>query len=286
MKVWLPIIAALILAGCFSARDGADKAAKKVAEANAAIATNRNQQLDRAATFIHGTQKALAAETNKSPAIGLAYDLNSRAATIIGSPRYEDGIAIDAAVRGALSGIAEQQLKAAEILARLDGQVVSLQKRMDTLQGKRVDAEESRDAKLAQYAEEADFGRKVKRWLWIGGFSLAGLVVAPFVLQIVSLMFPAFAPLTQVFAGILTIPFKMLFKAVPVAANAAGVVSRETHEKVEEVALQTTAAIEYLKSKNRQAYNSDLRPALLSATNEVSQDTIRILKKNIKPVRV
>ena len=286
MKVWLPIIAALILAGCFSARDGADKAAKKVAEANAAIATNRNQQLDRAATFIHGTQKALAAETNKSPAIGLAYDLNSRAAIIIGSPRYEDGIAIDAAVRGALSGIAEQQLKAAEILARLDGQVVSLQKRMDTLQGKRVDAEESRDAKLAQYAEEADFGRKVKRWLWIGGLSLAGLVVAPFVLQIVSLMFPAFAPLTQVFAGILTIPFKLLFKAVPVAANAAGVVSRETHEKVEEVALQTTAAIEYLKNKNRGAYNSDLRPALLSATNEVSQDTIRILKKNIKPVRV
>lgn len=286
MKVWLPIIAALILAGCFSARDGADKAAKKVAEANAAIATNRNQQLDRAATFIHGTQKALAAETNKSLAIGLAYDLNSRAATIIGSPRYEDGIAIDAAVRGALSGIAEQQLKAAEILARLDGQVVSLQKRMDTLQGKRVDAEESRDAKLAQYAEEADFGRKVKRWLWIGGLSLAGLVVAPFVLQIVSLMFPAFAPLTQMFAGILTIPFKMLFKAVPVAANAAGVVSRETHEKVEEVALQTTAAIEYLKSKNRAAYNSDLRPALLSATNEASQETIRILKKNIKPVRV
>ncbi len=279
------VLLALGCLGCFSARKGADKAQQKVEQAQAAIATNRTQQLDRAATFIHGTQRALAAETNRSPAVGLAYDLNSRAATIIGPPRYEDSVAMEAAVRGALSGVAEQQLKAAEILAKLDGQVAGLQKRMDTLQGRRADAEEARDNKMDQYAEEADFGRKVKRWLWIGGLSLAGLIIAPFVLQVLSVVFPAFAPLTQIFAGILAFPFKLLMRAVPAAANAAGVVSREAHEKVETVAIQTASAIQALKDKDRAAYETKLKPLLLSATDEESQDTIRILKKNLKPVR-
>lgn len=276
----------LLIAGCISAKSDAEKTLKKVDEANAAIATNRTQQLEKAATLVHGANRALASETNRSPAVGLAYDLNTRAATIIGPPRYEDSVMIERVVAGALSPIAEQQLKAAEILAKLDGQVGALQKRMDSLQGKRASAEEDRDERLTQFAAEADFARKIKRWLWLGGLSLAGLIIAPFVLQIVSLMFPAFAPLTQVFAGILAVPFKLLFKAVPAAANAAGVVSREAHEKVEEAALQTAAAIEYLKGKNREVYDSDLRPALLSATNEVSQETIRLLKKRVRPVKV
>jgi len=282
--VWFAAILGCI--GCFSAQKGGVKALKKVDEANAAISTNRNQQLDRAAAFVHGANRALASETNRTPAVGLAYDLSTRAATIIGAPRYEDSVAMEAAVRGALSGVAEQQLKAAEILAKLDGQVTSLQKRMDTLHGKKADAEESRDEKLVQFAAEADFGRKVKRWMWIGSLSLGGLILAPFVLQVLSVLFPAFVPLTQLFAGILAFPFKLLMRAVPAAANAAGVVSREAHEKVEAVAVQTASAIETLKLRNRDAYDKDLRPALLSATNEDSQDTIRILKKRVRPVKV
>ncbi len=287
MKKIVPfIVAGALLAGCFSAQKGGAKALKKVDEANAAIATNRTQQLDKAATFIHGANRALASETNRTPAVGLAYDLNTRAATIIGPPRYDDAVAIEGAVSGALSPIAEQQLKAAEILARLDGQVGALQKRMDALHGKKADAEENRDEKLVQFAAETDFGRKVKRWLWIGGLSLGGLILAPFILQVLSVLFPAFAPLTQLFAGILAFPFKLLMRAVPAAANAAGVVSREAHEKVEAVAVQTASAIETLKLRNRDAYDKDLRPALLSATNEDSQDTIRILKKRVRPVKV
>jgi len=287
LKKLLPFIAAgALLTGCFSAQKGGAKALKKVDEANAAIATNRNQQLDKAATFVHGANRALASETNRSPAVGLAYDLNTRAAIILGPPRYDDAVTIERAVAGALSPIVEQQLKAAEILAKLDGQVGALQKRMDTLNGKKADAEESRDEKLVQFAAEADFGRKIKRWLWVGGLSIAGFILAPFVLQVVSVIFPAFAPLTQVFAGILAFPFKLLMRAVPAAANAAGVVSREAHEKVEAVAVQTASAIETLKLRNRVAYDTDLRPALLSATNEDSQDTIRILKKRVRPVKV
>ena len=285
LAVWAFTLTALILSGCFSARKGADKAQEKVAEAQAAIATNRTQQLDRAATFIHGTQRALAAETNRTPAVGLAYDLNSRAATIIGPPRYEDAVAIETAVRGALSGVAEQQTKAAEILAKLDGQVAGLQKRMDSLQGRRAEAEEARDDKMTQYAAEADFGRNVKRWLWIGGLGIAGMFILPFALQVISIAMPALAPLTQIASSIVVLPFKFLVKAVPAAANAAGVVSREAHEKVETVAIQTASAIQALKDKDRAAYESKLKPLLLSATDEESQDTIRILKKSLKPVR-
>lgn len=282
------VAAALLLtaAGCFSAKSGADKALKKVAEADASIATNRIDQVARAATYIHGTGKALAAETNRTPAVMLAYDLNTRASTIIGPPSFQDTLAIEQVVAGQLSGIAENQKRSAEILARLDGQVVELQKQMGKLAGRKADAEESRDEKLVDYAAEADFGRKIKRWLWIGGLSVAGLFLAPIVLQVVSLAFPAFAPLTQIFSSIVTLPFKALMKVVPAAADAAGVVSKAAHEKVEAVALQTASAIETMKVRNRSAYDNDLRPALLSATNDETQDTIRLIKKRVRPVKV
>lgn len=276
----------IVAAGCFSAKSGADKAIKKVAEAEASIATNRIDQVARAATYIHGTGKALASETNRTPAVMLAYDLNTRASTIIGPPSFQDTLAIEQVVAGQLSGIAENQKRSAEILARLDSQVVDLQKQMGKLAGKKADAEESRDEKLVDYAAEADFARKIKRWLWIGGLSITGLLIAPIILQVASLAFPAFAPLTQVFASIVALPFKFLVKAVPAAADAAGVVSKATHEKVEAVAMQTAAAIETMKARNRAAYEADLRPALLSATNDESQDTIRLIKKRVKPVKV
>ncbi len=279
-------VVCIMAAGCFSAKSSADKALKKVAEADASIATNRIDQVARAATYIHGTGKALAAETNRTPAVMLAYDLNTRASTIIGPPSFQDTLAIEQVVAGQLSGIAENQKRSAEILARLDGQVVDLQKQMGKLAGKKADAEESRDEKLVDYAAEADFGRKIKRWLWIGGLSVAGLFLAPIILQVVSLAFPAFAPLTQIFSSIVTLPFKALMKVVPAAADAAGVVSKAAHEKVEAAALQTASAIETMKVRNRAAYDNDLRPALLSATNDETQDTIRMIKKRVRPVKV
>ena len=288
-SAFVTLVAATMLltaAGCFSAKSGADKALKKVAEADASIATNRIDQVARAATYIHGTGKALAAETNRTPAVMLAYDLNTRASTIIGPPSFQDTLAIEQVVAGQLSGIAGNQKRSAEILARLDGQVVELQKQMGKLAGKKADAEESRDEKLVDYAAEADFARKIKRWLWIGGLSVAGLFLAPIVLQVISLAFPAFAPLTQIFSSIVTLPFKFLMKAVPAAADAAGVVSKAAHQKVEAVALQTASAIETMKVRNRAAYDNDLRPALLSATNDETQDTIRLIKKRVRPVRV
>jgi hypothetical protein len=279
-------VVCIMAAGCFSAKTGADEALKKVAKADASIATNRIDQVARAATYIHGTGKALAAETNRTPAVMLAYDLNSRASTIIGPPSFQDTLAIEQVVAGQLSGIAENQKRSAEILARLDGQVVDLQKQMAKLGGKKADAEADRDEKLVDYAAEADFARKIKRWLWIGGLSVAGLFLAPIIFQVVSLAFPAFAPLTQIFSGIVALPFKLIMKVVPAAADAAGVVSKSAHQKVEAVALQTAAAIETMKVKNRAAYDTTLRPALLSATNDETQDTIRMLKKRVHPVKV
>ena len=41
-----------------------------------------------------------------------------------------------------------------------------------------------------------------------------------------------------------------------------------------------------MKVRNRAAYEADLRPALLSATNDETQDTIRLIKKRVKPVKV
>ena len=268
-------VVCIMAAGCFSAKSGADKALKKVAEADASIATNRIDQVARAATYIHGTGKALAAETNRTPAVMLAYDLNTRASTIIGPPSFQDTLAIEQVVTGQLSGIAENQKRSAEILARLDGQVVDLQKQMEKLSGKKADAEESRDQKLVDYAAEADFGRKVKRWLWIAGLSLAALFIAPIVLQGVSVAFPAFSPLTQIATSLVTLPGKLIVKAVPAARKSLGVVDEEAHQRLSVAASQVTQAIEDWKKKDYTSFETNLAPYLRDKMDKPSRDTLR-----------
>lgn len=279
MRAAIFIAIAMVLAGCFSARKGADKALDRVQKADEAGASNRVAQIEKAAALVHGTGRALAAVTNPSPAVSLAYDLNSRAETVLGAPRYQDAIAMENIVRGALSPLVDEQRASREALARIDGQVTSLQRRMDGIQREKGKAEDARDDKLAEYASEADTLRRIKRWLWIGGLSIAALFVAPFICQVASVAFPAFAPLTQLFSSIVTLPGRLLVKAVPAARASLGVVEEEAHERVSSAALQVTAAIEEWKKRDRASFDQHLAPILRDKTDESARDTITIMRK-------
>ena len=279
MRSAILIAIALVLAGCFSARKQADKSLARVQKADEAGASNRVSQIEKAAALVHGTGRALAAETNRSPAVSLAYDLNTRAETVLGAPRYQDAIAMENIVRGALSPLVDEQRASREALARIDGQVAGLQRRMDGIQREKGKAEDARDEKLTEYASEADALRKIKRWLWIGGLSLVALFVAPFICQVASVAFPAFAPLTQLFSSIVTLPGRLLVKAVPAARASLGVVEEEAHERVSSAALQVTAAIEEWKKRDRASFDQHLAPILRDKTDEVARDTITIMKK-------
>lgn len=271
--------AGLLLAGCFSARKQADKALDRVQRADEAGASNRVAQVEKAAALVHGTGRALAAETNRSPAVLLAYDLNTRAETVLGAPRYQDAIAMENIVRGALSPLVEEQRASREALARIDGQVTSLQRRMDGIQREKGNAEDARDDRLLSAASEVDTWRKVKRWLWIGGISLASLFIAPFVLQVISVAFPAFAPLTQIAVGIVSFPAKLLIRAVPAARTSLGVVEQEAHDRVTVAATQVTKAIEDWKKRDRAAFEAHLAPHLRDKTDKPIRDTIRSLRE-------
>lgn len=279
MRAAIFIAIAMVLAGCFSARKGADKSLDRVQKADEAGASNRVAQIEKAAALVHGTGRALAAETNRSPAVSLAYDLNSRAETVLGAPRYQDAVAMENIVRGALSPLVDEQRASREALARIDGQVASLQRRMDSIQREKGKAEDARDDKLTEYASEADTLRRIKRWLWFGGLSLAALFVAPFICQVASVAFPAFAPLTQLFSSIVTLPGRLLVKAVPAARTSLGVVEEEAHERVSTAALQVTAAIEEWKKRDRASFDQHLAPILRDKTDESARDTITIMRK-------
>lgn len=277
--IMIAFVAVIPLLGCFSARTQTDKALKRVEQADRKAATNRTEQLTKAAALVHGTGRALAAETNRTPAVSLAYDLNSRAGSVLGAPRYEDGLAMENIVRGALSPLMEEQQRSAAALAKIDGQVTSLQRRMDGIQGDKGRAEDARDDRMVSLAAEADFGRKIRRWLWIGGIGVVGLFVAPFVLQVISVAFPAAAPLTAIASGIVALPGRFLMRAVPAAADAAGVVRREIHQEVDNASVAMTAAIRRMKEKNPAEFEALLKPHLLAATNTDTQTTIDALKR-------
>lgn len=275
----------LICAGCFSAKKQANKALDRVNTAERAAATNQTQQVSRAAALVHGTGRALSADTNRSPATMLAYDLNSRAGIILGSPRYEDALTMDAIVRGALSPLIEEQQRSASALARIDGQVTALQSRMSSLQGEKAKAEDARDQRFLSQAEEVDVWRRIKRWLLIGG-GLVGLAfLAPIAAKVLSVLFPIFSPITQIFAAIIAWPGKLAMRLIPEVGTAAGVIAKETHDIKESAALALVGAIETLKTKDPDAY-AKLRPVLLAATDTGTRGTISSLKPVAPRVKV
>jgi hypothetical protein len=276
--------AALVLAGCFSARKSADKALDRVQRADEAGASNRVAQVEKAAAFVHGTGRALAAETNRTPAVSLAYDLNTRAETVLGAPRYQDAVTMENIVRGALSPLVEEQRASREALARIDGQVAGLQKRMDGIQREKGKAEDARDDRFLSFASEADTWRGIKRWLWIGGGCIGLAIVLPIGAKLLSVAFPAFAPLTSIFAGILALPGKIIMRIIPEVKDAAGVVAKEAHDAKEKAALHMVGAIEALKTSDPAAY-ARLKPLLLTATDQETQDTIKILKPKAPRVK-
>ncbi len=274
----------VVLAGCFSARKQADKSLERVQKAEAAGSSNRLAQVTKAAALIHGTGLALAAETNRTPAVSLAYELNTRAENVIGAPRYEDAVAMENIVRGAMSPLLEEQRASREALAKLDAQVVGLQRRMDGIQREQTKAEDARDDRLISFASEADTWRSIKRVFYIGGGLLVLCVIVPVVCKLLSVAFPAFSPLTSLVAGLFALPVKVGMRLVPEVKDAAGVVSREVHDAKEAAALQMIGAIETLKTKDPQAYAS-LKPLLLTATNTDSDNTIRLLKPRAPKVK-
>lgn len=267
----------LVATGCFSARKQADKSLDRVQKAEEAGASNRVAQVEKAAALVHGTGRALAAETNRSPAVSLAYDLNTRAETVLGAPRYQDAIAMESIVRGALSPLVEEQRASRDALARIDGQVASLQRRMDGIQREKGKAEDARDERLLSVASEADTWRRIKRWVFIGGGCVGLAIVLPIAAKVLSVAFPAFAPLTSLFAGILAFPGKLIMRVIPEVKDAAGVVAKEAHDAKEKAALQMVGAIEALKTSDRAAYER-LKPLLRTATDADTKDTITILK--------
>lgn len=282
----VPIAAALsfLVVGCFSARKHADKSLERVQKAEAAGSSNRLAQVTKAAALIHGTGLALAAETNRTPAVSLAYELNTRAENVIGAPRYEDAVAMENIVRGALSPMLEEQRASREALAKLDAQVVGLQRRMDGIQREQTKAEDARDDRLLSFASEADTWRSIKRVMWCAGGLMALLIVGPIACKLLTVAFPTLAPLNALVLWIFALPGKAIMRVIPEVKAAAGVVSRETHEATEKAALQMVGAIEALKDSDRASYEK-LKPLLLDATDRPSRNTITHLKESAPRVK-
>ncbi len=274
------------LVGCSTPSDKTRAALEKVQKAESIISTNRAAQVQKAAVMVSGVGHALARETNRSPALMLAYDLNGRAANILGPPSYADGLSIADAVRSSLSPIVEDQIRAASILARIDGTVTSLQLKMDSLNGTKAKADESRDTLMVDQSKQADSFVKWRHRVIFAGLAVLGIFMAPFVLQVAEMAFPAFAPLTSVFGGLAAAPGRLLLHAVPSAAKAIGVVSAKLHGETTGALEDVTAAVKAIKAAHPEDWESKWKKFFLSATDDPTRETIRDAARNAPGVQV
>lgn len=287
---WLGVACCIFLAvvsllGCQSRRGQTDRAQAKVAAVENDLRKNGDDLTRKAAVFTAGVGDALAAETNRTPAVLLAYDLNQRAAALLPAPDYSELRLMQTAVEGMLSQVEARQKAAEDLLRKLDVTVGRLQAERGKLDGKLDQAEQKRDDLMDRMASEADFGRKVKRWLWWGVGGVAFLFVAPILFQGLSLAFPAFAPITALLAGIVAAPGKLLVKAVPAAADSMGVVARSQFDQTRRTALDLVSVIQDVKARDRATYESVLKPRLVNATDaEGSRRVIEELKRQARPI--
>jgi len=288
VKLNIPLILAAIVVGvgCRSAVKQSDKAQAKVAAAEAKMQTNRTDQVTKAAAFTAGVGSALNSETNKSPAVMLAYSLNARASDILGPPSYSDGLVIREAVAAALSPIIAEQQRAGKLLSNLDGRVVELQRSAGQFAGEKAVAEKQRDATMDALATDADWARKWKRRLWFAGLTLAGLIMAPILLTLAAAAFPAAAPFASAASAILALPFKWLHRVVPSLAQHAGVIAKEEYDKVRGCAEELSGAIKALKAKSPDVWEKEVRQYFLSAKQDDNDATMRDIRRTAIEVKV
>lgn len=226
-----PLSCVLLFSACKSHKVKTDEAIAAVQQAKQNLQTNRNEQVEQAAALVYGTGQALVRVTNKEPAMLLAYDLNSRAAVVLGPPDYAEALTMNSIVQGHLSPLLAEQQASRKALGLLDQKVTDLQSLQAELKETLASKEAARDGKMVAMAADADFGRKIKRWLFWGTVFVGGGLIASIVLNAMSVGMPALIPVAKIFTGLFSLPFKLFLRSAPIAAEQLGVVSKAAHER-------------------------------------------------------
>jgi len=241
----LLLVALLPLAplACKTPTETANDRLAAVAKSKAKEQETRDAKAEAAKGTVFATGRALAYETNGSPAVVVARDLNDRAQLTLGLPTSAEGLAWARIVDGLLSAKEADRAEAVKALAERDARIGYLEDKLKGLAVQTAKAEDRRDDSLLAIAREATTWRGIKRILWIGGGVAFLLFFGPPLLSLLGAAVPGLGIFANMASSMVGGLARNMFRAVPGAMEKAGAVAKEAHAKLEAAAIDMSAAI-------------------------------------------
>ena len=238
----VPVLALAPLA-CKTPNQTANDRLAAVAKAKANEQAARDAKAEAAKGTVFATGRALAYETNGSPAVVVARDLNDRAQLTLGLPTSAEGLAWARIVDGLLSAKEADRVDAVKALADRDARIGYLEDKLKGLAVQTAKAEDRRDDSLLAIAREATTWRGIKRILWIGGGVAFLLFFGPPLLSLLGAAVPGLGIFANMASSLVGGMARNMFRAVPGAREKAKVVAADQHAKLEAAAIDMSAAI-------------------------------------------
>jgi hypothetical protein len=247
------ILALTCLVSCVSPFQKNSKAEAKVDKAKQALDNNKAEQTEKAKGFVYAADFALSLDPNPSRFSEVGKNMTERSLLTLGQPDLEIALQYQRIVDGLVSTNAALQKKAKSELASKDREVESLQGDVVDLKKELGKAEEKRKVLAAENATMASKWARMMFWIR----TVVYVVIGGFVLRIVAAVLPP--PYNSigyiidfVFGGI----GRCIFKLLPKAKDAAGVVAKEAYD----ISEKTLSSVVHGVQQARQ--NEDVRAVI------------------------
>ena len=211
---------------------------------------NKEETIDKARQFVHGTGTALDLDPTPSKYSEVAENLNKRAELTLGPPSYQDVLTINKIVQGLLSTNEQIKIEAQKELSIKDNEIVGLQSQLEGLQGKLEKIQKEKDELGLTHSKLANTFSNIKKWFWIIVWVVIGGVGLMLMSQFLSVLLPP--PYNGVFSiiGLLLGSIgRLIFKIVPSSQKFASVVDKSVHDTSEQTLKSLVSALQEIRNK-------------------------------------
>lgn len=214
------------------------------------IEKNKEESIEKAKSFVHGTGTALSLNPEPNKYTDVAETLNKRAGLTLGEPSYNNALVMDNIVSGLLSTNAQIKSKAEKDLQSKDKEVMVLQTELEKLQNKLNKIQEEKDKLGLEASTLAEKWTRLLRWIKIivwGG--IIGVVLL-FVSQVLSVILPP--PYNSLFSAtalLIGTIGRAVFKLIPNAKSYANVVPKNEFDTSEKTLFALVNGLQKIRHK-------------------------------------
>lgn len=275
MRFCILLSLVFVLTGCWGPLSKNNSAEKAVEKAKVALAKNKDEQVDRSKGYFWGSGYSLSQVTNPPPEVKIAKDLNDKGMAIVGPPSIQEINEFKSIVDRLLSDNEKVRIGAQNDLKAKDSEIISLQSQVAGLEKKVDQKEQERKEIAAENARYANTWVNIKRVFYWGLWICIGVMVLRVVCAVIPPPYNSIGYVVDfIFGGI----GKIIFGVFSKAKDAAGVVSKQTHDLTHNALVDLVGAINEIKKDKPDLFNEILRPKL---DNHTDKDTTRVLIKDI-----